>query len=345
MPTLADLKIQAENRGLAVSGSKTQLEERLRLTANWRLMTDTVYFLDNLSNTIPNKTHIASYDLDGTLIQPRNINNEFCEGIDDWMFRPGMKEQVEEKQKEGMFILIFTNQARKALRHVMLARLEQVVTALGACSIFVATGRDKYRKPETGMWDLAVSRYNLTPDLTTSFFCGDASGLAGSFSDADAGFARGTGLTYILPLGYCTTMREERLSVSIPVVDVQEMVLLVGAPASGKSTLARDNFPSYTIASKDLHRNRDLEVATTALMEGKSVVIDNTNPSRSTRDPYLSLARSLGVPVRIIVLSTRLTDCKSRNLQREHPVPSIVYNVYKSNYQEPSDTEAPVLRV
>lgn len=337
MTTLAELKSQASKKGLATSGTKSQIQIRLDMTQDWQHLGDKMYFIDNTGNNPPSRTRIAGYDLDGTLIQP--LNGEFCEEVDDWTFRLGMKQEVEDKQADGMLVLIFTNQARKALRHITLARLESVVLALGKCGIFVATTRDQYRKPSTGMWHLAVATYNLTPNLQESFFCGDASGLPGSHSDADAGFARTIGLPYRLPIGYSTDA-EQTLS-----VNEQELVLLVGAPGSGKSTLALQMFPSYTVASKDLSKNKDLQVVHTALVQAQSVIIDNTNPSIESRKPYLELAKELGVKTRIVSLSTPIEVCKARNSQREKPVPSIVYNVYKSKYEEPTEVEVPVLRI
>jgi bifunctional polynucleotide phosphatase/kinase len=349
MPTLAELKAQAAERGLAVSGTKAQLEERLAMTARWQNLDGSVYFIDNTEDNPASRSQLACYDLDGTLIQPRNPANEFSEGPDDWVFRPGMQEQVTEKQAAGILILIFTNQARKALRHVTLKRLENVITALGPCGIFAATARDKYRKPEIGMWQLAIDTYNLEPDLAVSFFCGDASGLSGSFSDADAGFAKTVGLPYILPLGYCADVSsssgEERKVAEVEPSEEQELVLLVGPPASGKSTLARERFPSYIIASKDLQKTKDLAVARTALLEGQSVVVDNTNPSVEARAPYLALAKELGIPTRIIVLSTPLAECKRLNEGRERRVSSVVYNIYKGKFREPTEAEGPVVRV
>jgi bifunctional polynucleotide phosphatase/kinase len=355
--TLAQLKVQAAERGLAVSGTKAQLQERLDMTKHWQNLDDSVYFIDATEGNPPSKSKLACYDMDGTLIQPSDPSKEFCETPDDWVFREGMKEQVEAKQAEGMFVLIFTNQARKAMRHVTLKRLENVILQLGKCGIFVATARDHYRKPEIGMWELANDTYGLEPDLENSFFCGDASGLPGSFSDADAGFAKNAGLPYVLPLGYCANVSASASAMSsssnsiqssggLQIAEVepsgeQELVLLVGPPASGKSTLARERYPNYKVASKDIHKTKDLAVARTALLEGFSVVIDNTNPSVEARAPYLALAKELGVPSRIIVMSTSIAECKRRNDLREKRVSSIVYNIFKGKYQPVTEAEAP----
>ena len=47
-------------------------------------------------------------------------------------------------------------------------------------SIYAATGKDKYRKPRTGMWIELLNEYDLVvqegPELQGSFFIGDAGG-------------------------------------------------------------------------------------------------------------------------------------------------------------------------
>ena len=56
-------------------------------------------------------------------------------------------------------------------------------------SVYAATGRDKYRKPRTSMWEEMLEDYDLTNvslDLEGSFFVGDAAGrLAAGGSSRD----------------------------------------------------------------------------------------------------------------------------------------------------------------
>lgn len=53
-------------------------------------------------------------------------------------------------------------------------------------SIYAATGRDRFRKPRTGMWEQLLEDFHLTVadqiDLDTSFFVGDAGGRTGPTS-------------------------------------------------------------------------------------------------------------------------------------------------------------------
>lgn len=84
-----------------------------------------------------------------------------------------------------------------------------------------------------------------------------------------------------------------------------------------------------------------------ALKEGKSVVIDNTNPSAKTRAEYIDLAKQLKITqIRCFILNTDIELCHHLNYVRQNQtkskvrrIPDVGYNVYKSQYQEPNTSE------
>lgn len=56
--------------------------------------------------------------------------------------------------------------------------------------VFLATSKDEFRKPETGMWDFFMTEAKTTDgeeeiDVAASFFVGDAAGRRFDFSDSD----------------------------------------------------------------------------------------------------------------------------------------------------------------
>lgn len=124
-------------------------------------------------------------------------------------------------------------------------------------------------------------------------------------------------------------------------------MLLVGPPASGKSTFFKRNLSAHNY----VHINRDtlstqaacMKAAEAALTSGKSVCIDNTNPSRKARAEYLELAKRHKVPnVRCIVLETPIELCHHLNYVRQSQtrgnvrrIPDVGYNVYKGQFEEP----------
>jgi predicted kinase len=105
---------------------------------------------------------------------------------------------------------------------------------------------------------------------------------------------------------------------------VPELIILIGLPGSGKSTYFRAHFAATHVhVSKDLMPNarrrddrqeRDIEAA---LTKGKSVVVDNTNPSREVRAPLIALGRRHGARIVAVYFETDVRTAIMRNRQRE----------------------------
>jgi predicted kinase len=103
----------------------------------------------------------------------------------------------------------------------------------------------------------------------------------------------------------------------------QELVVMVGLQGCGKSTWVREHLSgSHVVVSKDHWPNarrkqaRQSRVVAEQLAAGRSVVVDNTNPTLEDRASLVSLARSAGVPVRAVWLDVPLSTCLERNLAR-----------------------------
>jgi predicted kinase len=77
-----------------------------------------------------------------------------------------------------------------------------------------------------------------------------------------------------------------------------EIVLMVGLPSSGKTTYAKENYPSYTFVSLDEiprhNRKLELELVEENLLKENSVVIADTNATREVRVEYVKLAKKFG---------------------------------------------------
>ncbi len=92
----------------------------------------------------------------------------------------------------------------------------------------------------------------------------------------------------------------------------------MGIPGSGKTTLVQKRFRDYAHISLDILHSRNKESAEieAALSERKSVIVDNTNTTRKTRQRYVEFARRFNVPIRAIYLKCPLDLATQRNATR-----------------------------
>ncbi|CAG0901649.1 unnamed protein product [Darwinula stevensoni] len=336
--------------------------------------------------TPPNIQHsekIAAYDIDGTIIATKS-GRVFATDRNDWRILyaeiPG---KLKELASRGYKLAFLTNQLGvakgKVGREELRGKVEAVVGRLGVpVQALVSTGKGRFRKPATGMWEYLEERGNggIVVDRGKSFYCGDAAGRPADwepkrkkdFSASDRLFAANLGLPFCTPEEHFLGRKpapfdppefdpKAALESQGPLLDPPdalsgtgtEVIVLVGCPGSGKS-----HFATHHLEPKGyVHANRDtlgtwqkcVSALEKSLARGKSAVVDNTNPDAASRARYVDAARRAGVPVRCFVLSTKPQQCKHNNRFRElvddshEHVNQMVFNMYKSKYEEPSLSE------
>lgn len=127
-----------------------------------------------------------------------------------------------------------------------------------------------------------------------------------------------------------------------------ECVILVGLPASGKTTFYRDRLAgTHDHVSKDLMphnrrpQRRQEQLIADALGSGRSVAIDNTNPSVAVRAPLIALARAHGAQVVGYFFPADAKDALRRNRLREgrERVPDVAIFTTRKRLQPPSYEE------
>lgn len=127
-----------------------------------------------------------------------------------------------------------------------------------------------------------------------------------------------------------------------------ELVLFIGLQGSGKSSFYRERFAdSHVLVSKDLWpraRRRDARqqrLIADALAAGRSVVVDNTNPTPEIRAPLIALGKAHGARVMGYAFESRLEDCLARNARREGraQVPEVALYATRKVLRWPSPTE------
>jgi bifunctional polynucleotide phosphatase/kinase len=207
--------------------------------------------------------------------------------------------------------------------------------------VSIATNKKIY-KPNIQIFDKVVGSNEI--NKSESFYVGDALGRKTDFADSDKVFAENIGIKYYSPEDFFGE-KEEIVLPNIPKVNEPEIVIMVGYPASGKSTIAHEIFEKrgYEIISGDVYKTtpKMLRVALPFVLEKKSIVFDATNSSKKKRSEYVTFAKKHNYSVRCIHVQTSMEISYKRNKMRaeEDQIPKIAYSVYTKHFEEPSEDE------
>lgn len=326
---------------------------------------------------------IAAFDMDSTLIATKS-GRTFPTGRSDWKWLyEQIPKKLQELHKNGYKVVVFTNQGGvesgnsdpESLKGKVIDIIKEVQVPL---YVVIATATDLYRKPATGMWDYFVETLNdgVQVDKTQSVYVGDAAGRpAGEgkkkkdHSCVDRKFAHNIGLEFFTPeeyfLGEAKTtnfdwggfnptsyqVKEDEKAVDGTIVSqTQELIIHVGVPASGKSHFSKTQLVpnGYVHVNQDTFKTKQkcLQVTAEKLAEGKSVVVDNTNPTKDVRQEYIAIAKKSSIPVRCFWFQTPLDLANHLNMYREKMtsgershVPKVVYATYNKKFEEPTVEE------
>ena len=209
--------------------------------------------------------------------------------------------------------------------------------------VFCARAEDRYRKPAAGMIDLLPPAYGRV-----EVFVGDADGADGAHSNCDLEFANEGKIPFTTPEAFFNpypVLNRDHLPDSLKPDKVRflTLVLLVGYPASGKSTFCRAILPHYERVSRDVLGTmpKCLKQARALLEADTGVVIDNLNASRADRAPFIALARELGASVVVIHFRVRMSMAQAWNEVRGEGkrVPAVVYYTCRKRFELPEPSE------
>ena len=127
-----------------------------------------------------------------------------------------------------------------------------------------------------------------------------------------------------------------------------ELIIFVGLQGAGKSTYYHANLAATHVhVSKDLMtnaRNRDAkqqQMIEEALAAGRSVVVDNTNPTPDVRAPLIAQGRRHGARVIACFFESSVKDAVIRNRRREGKarVPDVAIFVTAKKLKAPTPEE------
>ncbi len=120
----------------------------------------------------------------------------------------------------------------------------------------------------------------------------------------------------------------------------KQVIIFMGIQASGKTTFYEQMLADkgYIHISLDILHTRKKEdlLLVDCLENGRSLVVDNTNPEVSVREKYITKAKEHGYQVIGIFFQSRVKDCMRRNEQRGLKVPQKAIACTSRNLQLPS---------
>jgi len=140
----------------------------------------------------------------------------------------------------------------------------------------------------------------------------------------------------------------------------QEVILMIGPPASGKTSIAKRIFKEWKyvrINQDSLGSKKKVDdLLKKSLNNGKSVVLDSTNGNPDRRGEQIDIAKNyfkendLPIHIRAFVMNGDMSIniqkelAHHMNLVRERTtnkarIPKIVYSIYYKNYEPPSESE------
>ena len=287
------------------------------------------------------RPRMAAFDYDWTLVKPKG-DRTFPTDIGDWSFLyETVPERLRRYYDEGYMIVIFTNQTKSW-------KVDQVLTVMGSLGIpmFIPLGDYKMDKSE-GKPNPSIYNHfrgDHVIDLKDSFFVGDALGRTGDWSDTDKIFAGNIGIRHHSPEDIFYVAEEFTLpDIS---VSLSELIIMVGFPGSGKSTIANHiatTNDKCVIISGDVYKTlpRMKKEGLKHVGKGTTLIFDATHSSIKKRHELCIFAHKINYSVTCIHLTTSMDRSYSRNKCRtdKKQVPRIAYNVYRKHYEEPTEDE------
>jgi len=340
---------------------------------------------------------IAMFDLDHTLVKPRKGKVHPSNATDWQWYDNTILKKLKKYNNDGYAIIIISNQdSERGGSTEKMERISLIFNEIANyfepiyLEFYTALAKDAYRKPNTTIVEKYILPY-MREEPQKIFYVGDAAGREGDFSDSDRKFAFNTHLLlkYRFPSanlkvlfatpeeffkGEKASSKEWRgfdpkkyyeenknddkdIIGELDIKDQLYVILLVGPPASGKSTLRDQIINSYEdacyINQDELRTKKNcLKNFQSFLEENKKIIIvDNTNATLDTRKSYIDLVRihedntSIKYQVVCIYMQGNRELYSHMNIYRERVsfhrgnyvkrVGDIVYNIYYKNYEEP----------
>ena len=292
----------------------------------------------NINNAIIHEK-IVAFDYDWTIVNPKD-GKTFPSSIDDWNWLyPSVPKIITQYYEDGYTIVVFTNQSKQWKCDQIQMVMKQLDIPL---FIVIAMDKSQY-KPNPIMFDTLIGDHVTNKDK--SLFVGDALGRKSDFSDSDKVFAENIGIKWYSPEDIFTNKTETFEIPSIHLSTNPEIIIMMGYPGSGKSTIAENicKNEKYIHIAGDIYKtsSKMRKASIEYILQSKSIVFDATHSSIKKRKEFIDLSKKYDYEVKCIHVTTSLDSSYKRNKSRddEKQVPKIAYSVYSKYYEKPDEIE------
>lgn len=278
------------------------------------------------------RSKLAIFDFDHTLVKPKD-GRTFPKDENDWTYVRESVPQILKKIAKDHQIVIQTDQSQ-------IWKLDMIRAVVADLSIEPVTAiiGFKIKKPETALFESVFPTFNKEK----SFYVGDAAGRQGDWSDKDLVFAQRLGVKFKSP-EEVFPMPEIKISQKVTAKKTKEVVIMVGYPGSGKSTIAK-SLTGYHVISGDIHKTVKAMISEAEKhVDHNSIVFDSTAGTKAKRADFVKFARNHELPVRTIWVKTPIDESmersKDRALKGGIRIPAIAFYLYRKHFEEPVESE------
>ena len=308
-------------------------------------------------NPDANLKKYVAFDLDYTLIKTKS-GKKFPDNEDDWMWlNENVPKKLEKFHYDGYHVIVVSNQSSKKVECVA-NKVKQIFDKLSiTATVFICYGNE-YRKPNR-----RVINEHINSQLI-EFYCGDACGRLGDFSNSDLLFAFNIGVKFVTPEDVFRDKNASPYTIPPPLqlcgkpiadnaeifTDSYKIIMMCGYPASGKTRFAK-RFPfKFVHSDKYIHIDQDsyktLAKTRKAFLDNlgkRSIIVDNTFPDIVSRRYYIEKAQQAQIPIYCVHCATPINVAYYMNhirceTNKDTPkmIPKVAYYAFRKKFEPPS---------
>jgi bifunctional polynucleotide phosphatase/kinase len=280
---------------------------------------------------------VGIFDYDWTLVKPKD-GRRFPKSVEDWQYlRPSVPSIMRKFAKDHRIVIV-TDQSKQWKVDQILS----VIADLGIHATVIVGVKEESRKPSTSLF------YSVFPKLNKekAFYVGDAAGRPDDWADKDRVFAESLGVKFYTPEDIFPLDTVNPQPKLVGPSKTQEVVIMVGYPASGKSTIAK-SLTDYHYVEGDALKTTKAMIKDAEKHSTQSIVFDSTAGTKEKRSEFIEFAKKHSLPVRIFWVKTPIDIAMERNNERAKSggtkIPDVVFYVYRKKFQEPTEEEGAIV--